>query len=335
MRGDARRLRVLLGLALSAVACQAGLAQEPDGRRGMIAPHPQPPSPFHDEVHGAVSDDGLAFRVLPGPFFQQASVPDIVELTRESPVGSPGTLLVYFVDFREMRRPGTEGISVASSRDGERWSDPRRVSIAKKVNQGAAVDPSIVQLNDGRLRMYFFGSETTRSDPASVPGDHVIYSAVSEDGVHFEVEPGVRFGAPRITDPEVLQVGSEWWMFLSRGHETLLARSTDGLTFIPDETFTLSIGGVPGAVVLEDGRVRVFASGHEGIVSATVDPEPRAVPTPDPGVRVSRGNARVVADPACVRRRDGSYYLIVKKQPRQEPELEFEPRFRPRRGGKP
>jgi hypothetical protein len=257
----------------------------------------------------------VEFEELPGPFFEHASVPEVVELARSCDAGAAGTLLLYFVDFINGHLAGSEGLSMASSRDGRTWTDRQPVRVLEKRHRGAAVDPSVVQLSDGRLRMYFFGSEVTHGDPAAVPGDHAIYSALSEDGLTFTVESGVRFQAPGITDPDVLRVGEAWWMVLSRGQETLLARSEDGLAFAEEPRLRLTLGGVPGAVELPDGRVRIFASGRGMILSALVPADLSEPPQVESGVRIGRGNAMLVADPSCVRRRDGSYYLIFKSKP--------------------
>lgn len=180
-----------------------------------------------------------------------------------------------------------------------------------------AVDPSVVQLPDGKIRMYFFGSEVVRGDPARAPGDHVIYSALSEDGVHFVVEEGERFQARHITDPEVVKAGDEWLMFLSRGPETLLARSKDGSNFEQDTTFHLRLGGVPGAVVLPNGKVRIFACSRRGIVSALFDPKSEYAVNVEPNARIPRGDFGLVADPAPILRSDGTHYLIFKTRPRE------------------
>lgn len=307
------RLALLVAVELMLAGAPGVLAQPGNPRR---PPGPDPSGPFNDQVYGAVSQDGVTFEELPGPFFEHASVPEVVELTQAGAAGEAGALLLYFVDFSgERLGPGPEGLSMASSTDGRDWTAQRPVRVVGKRNRGAAVDPSVVQLSNGRLRMYFFGSEATHGDPASVPGDHVIYGALSEDGLTFTVEPGVRFQAPRITDPDVLRVGEAWWMVLSRGQETLLARSADGLTFVEEPRLRLTLGGVPGAVELADGRVRIFASGRGAIVSAVVRGDLSAPPQAEPGARIERGRAMLVADPSCVRRRDGSYYLIFKSKP--------------------
>lgn len=288
-------------------------------RPGMAPSGIQPSGPFNDETWGAVSDNGLTFEILTGPFFKKASVPDVLGLSKDGPCGKGSTLLLYFVDFSNVTGPGTETISLAASNDGINWSEKQLIIIEGKTNKGAAVDPSVVELPDGRIRLYFFGSDVTSGDPAKQEGDHKIYSAISSDGINFKVE-GVNFQTPSITDPEVVQVGDEWLMFLSRGRETLLARSNDGLNFTLDQNFSLQIGGVPGAVVLPDGKVRVFACAG-GIVSATFDPKSNQPPIKDSGIRIQE-QGTIVADPAPIMRRDGSYYLIFKKNtPGQKPKI--------------
>jgi hypothetical protein len=200
--------------------------------------------PFNDTIYAATSNDGLVFEVLPEPLFEHASVPDVVELTQKTPAGTPRTLLLYFVDFRTAPRPGAEPLAVTRSRNGVAWSQTQRVILEGKRHRGAAVDPSVVELPDGRLRMYFFGPEAAQGDPTSRSSQHRIYSAVSQDGILFSVEPGIRFEGAGITDPEVIRTKEEWLMFLSSGQQTLLARSRDGLAFTLDEAFRLASGGV-------------------------------------------------------------------------------------------
>lgn len=277
-------------------------------------------TPFNDETYGATSSDGLTFKILPGPFFKMASVPDALELSKDSDAGKEGTLLLYFVDFSNVTGPGTESISMAKSTDGINWSEKQTIILVGKKNKGAAVDPSVVELPDGRIRMYFFGSEITTGDPAKQEGDHKIYSAISSDGINFNVEQ-VNFQLPSITDPEVVQVRDEWLMFLSRGRETLLTRSNNGLNFTLDKNFSLQIGGVPGAVVLPSGKIRIFACSG-GIVSVTFDPKSNQPPIQDSGTRIQGTQGIIVADPAPIMRMDGSYYLIFKKNiPGQKPKI--------------
>ncbi|OGG46235.1 MAG: hypothetical protein A3F84_19655 [Candidatus Handelsmanbacteria bacterium RIFCSPLOWO2_12_FULL_64_10] len=256
--------------------------------------------PFNDEVWTATSKDGLAWTVGSAAVASRASVPGVVE-------GKDGTLRIYFVDFSGRPDPGEEALSVIESDDGKDWSKSTRVSVKDKPNKGAAVDPSVVLLDDGRFRLFYFGSEMTRGDPASAKGPRRIYSAISSDGVAFENEEGVRFEHERITDPDVVKVGDAWWMFLSAGQETLTARSDDGLKFEKvDRTFK---GGVPGALAV-DGGVRVFTC-RDGIVSWRWDlkGEPR-----EEGKAIERGKGyKIAADPCALRRGDGTYFMVFKR----------------------
>lgn len=268
--------------------------------------------PYNDEVHAATSADGLTFTPLPGPLFQHASVPTVVELTRG---GERGTRLMYFVDFTNRPAQGREPLAMSSSRDGRTWSAARPVTLRNLPTAGAAVDPSVIELPDGRLRMYFFASQGTAGDPAKEPGPHAVISAISTDGVNFEVE-GICFTDESLTDPDVLRVGDRWWMLYSKNDETWLATSDEGRTFRAEPRFRFSGGGIPGGAALPDGRVRVFAAAREGqgIVSAVVPADLSAPPVVDPGARVERGTNRAVADPCCIRLADGSYFLVYKAQ---------------------
>lgn len=263
----------------------------------------QPPpggGPFNDEVWTATSKDGLKWTISAEPVARKASVPGVVE-TKD------GKLRIYFVDFNNRPGPGEEQLSVIDSDDGKSWSKSARITIKGKPNKGAAVDPSVVRLDDGRFRLFYFGSEVTRGDPASAKGPHRIYSAISKDGLAFEHEEGVRFEHERITDPDVVKIGDAWWMFLSAGQETLVAKSDDGLKFEKvDRTFK---GGVPGALAV-DKSVRVFTC-RNGIVSWFWDfkGDPK-----DEGVAIERGDGyKIAADPCAVRRDDGSYFMVFKR----------------------
>jgi len=317
--------------------------------------------PWNHKVHFATSADGLAFVEIAEPVMERAGVPDIIELVSDLPGAKEGKgqLVIFCVDAGTTRAPGQEQISRLVSADGgATWSGARPIEISGKPGDdegwnagGVPVDPAVIQLPDGRIRLYFLLMEPGTSppwvpepilprpenpeipppdqprepglpphrpvprqpspgEPRPFPGEstHRILSAVADDGVHFQLEPGERLAAPGVTDPEVVQAGGEWLMFLSRGEETLLARSSDGLSFAMDESFRLTGGGVPGALVLPDGTVRVYQSSREGITSSVFDPGLGTVKK-DAGVRV-RGPC---ADPAVWPKAAGEYVAVVKR----------------------
>ena len=277
-------------------------------------PHPVGPQPMFPPddpqlhaVYGATSIDGLNFTEIPEPLFRQASVPDVVEITVSgSKVAPKGTLLLYFVDFSHYNGPNQEVLSMATSTDGRSWS-ARRTVIVHGNNRPIAVDPSVVELPDGRLRLYYYGADF--ADPLQNQRDHEFFSAVSEDGINFQVEPGTRFQAPGITDPEVAKAGDEWRMvYLQNG--ILLARSRDGLEFKADKRFEF----VPGSVLMPDGRVRAFGQSGGGSVSALYDFS-SSVPEIGKERRQLHGGTEPIGDATCIRRLNGTYFMVLKKQP--------------------
>src|SRR4029079_4554414 len=82
-------------------------------------------------------------------------------------------------------------VAVAFSIDeGQKWSKPEAISV-EGLEQGLArpFDPTLVPLPDGRVRLYFTSNRSPdfrRSTPA-------IYSAISDAGIHYKFEPGIRF----------------------------------------------------------------------------------------------------------------------------------------------
>ncbi|MCP5117010.1 MAG: exo-alpha-sialidase [bacterium] len=282
-----------LGLLFSAVA-----QRPPPPRR-------TPDGPWNHQIHFATSDDSLRWRADQWPIMTQASVPDIIELSRRSPAGPRGALLVYTVDARETKSQRGERLSRLVSTDGgNSWGPPETISLDRKPGEGNTVDPSVVELDDGRLRLYFYLMKKGPPKPGEM---HRFYSAVSRDGLRFELEEGVRFEAPRVTDPEVVRAGNEWLMFLTRRGEVLLARSRDGLTFQQQEDFRISKGGIPGALPLDANTVRVYLTGRPGITSAVYNIETGRL-EPDAGSRIRLPSA----DPAVWPRRGGGYVMIFK-----------------------
>src|SRR3990167_6131901 len=245
---------------------QKGKQQTESANKKGAFPEKPPPGegPNFEELKShtaylASSTDGKTWKK--GILVQkQASVPDLIQLSGGVGVFKKGDLLVYFVDFSTLTpSSGSEQLGLVSSSDtGKTWNKKVSVKISNKPNKGAAVDPSVVQLPDGRLRLYFFGSEVTQGDPAKAGGDHKVYSAVSADGINFQIEEGTRFAAKNLTDPEVIFYKGDWYMYWSSGQNTKLAVSSDGLTFTEKEITGGEVGGVPGALATSDGGVRLF-----------------------------------------------------------------------------
>lgn len=244
------------------------------------------------------------------PIFTGASVPEVVQLTQTSTVGNEGDLLLYFVDASTLTSPGAEQIGFARSTDqGKTWSEKTTITVLGKENAGPVVDPSLVQLSDGSVRMYFYGA-TKISDPATDTSQHLVYSAVSTDGTTFTVEDGVRFSAQKLTDPEVVEIDKDYWvMYYSLGQTTGIATSGDGLEWF-DSKQSWSGGGVPGAYVDAAGLVHLYGCTLNGLVTASSTDATTFTEELEP---VFASNIKNVCDPSPVLLEDDSVLFVYKQ----------------------
>lgn len=217
----------------------------------------------------AVSDDGIEWTLREEPIARYASVPDLVSL--DQPLGPfpKKTLLVYFVDGTQDH--GNEDLELGlvwSLDDGETWSNRAYTKMIGASSGTIVVDPSLVKLDDGRLRLYFFdfNSNPSRNTSKKAPR---IHSAVSSDGITFEYEGIVFEETGRgITDPDVVQWNGQWLMY-TMSHERggmQVAMSDDPLSF--KETETVNDKGIPGLLPMND-EIWLFSCGSQGITRST------------------------------------------------------------------
>src|SRR4029078_11800099 len=102
-----------------------------------------------------------------------------------------GRLIAAFQHFPQDDNRNFDRVAVAFSRDeGKTWTKPVPIFV-DGLEKGLArpFDPTLVPLPDGKVRLYFTSNRSPdfrRSIPA-------IYSAISQDGVQYLFESGVRF----------------------------------------------------------------------------------------------------------------------------------------------
>jgi len=183
---------------------------------------------------------------------EHASVPDLIMLTQDIGNYKNGDLMTYFVDASS----GIEEIGIKSSSDlGVSWSKKKNADISK-IEDMRPVDPSIVQLEDGSLRLYFYDFKNNLNQDLSN-----IYSAKSYDGINFELEQKV-FSYNHITDPEVIYFNGKWFMYLANNGNVLLAVSEDGLNFEVYQDVVIDCS-IPGAFV--DNGVYLYCNNYAGV----------------------------------------------------------------------
>jgi len=199
--------------------------------------------PFVDQTFYATSSDGLNWSdgIL---LANKASVPDVMRTAN-------GTLWAYWVDFTDMTGPGKEKIGIArSTDDGQTWEIIGNANFTG-LGRIVPVDPDAFELPDGRIRMYFY-------DIAVRQLSHPIYSAISDDGINFTLEEGVRIWMDEIYDPDVIQLPDGSYRMYLNGGDIFSASSTDGLDFVADEGVRVENGSVPGSIVMPDGSIRMY-----------------------------------------------------------------------------
>lgn len=254
---------------------------------------------FRDQVFFIHSTDGLNWGA-PTLLADKASVPDVIRTSK-------GIYWAYWVDFTNFTGSRTEKIGIARSTDGKSWE---KLGTVQFINLGSIVpvDPDIIELPDGRLRLYFYDISQNR-------GEHPIYSAVSTDAIHYTLEPGIRFKLAQIFDPDVIKLsGGRYRMYLNNNGKIISATSTDGLDFAQDNGVRVQVmGSVPGSVVLPDGSVRLYActggiSAFKSTDGLNFDLEKRDL---------LRGQfSEILCDPSVTATPDG-YLMVYKFNPGQ------------------
>ena len=250
----------------------------------------------NDQIFLARSDDGVQWMVEAQPRFEDASAPEIL-------VRKNGQFLLYWSD--------SSGIAYSVSKDGWKWSTPARVKI-QNSNGAYLTDPSVMELGRGKLRLFYYVKASSGPDTVI----HKIKSAVSKGSEsEFMEEKGVRFTAPGIADPDVIQRRDRAWiMYLAMAdtNKVLIAKSKDGLSF-KDTGVRIDGAGIPSAVVLGDGRIRLFGNRSGGIISF-ISKDGLSFQK-EPGMRIRQmSGTKVIADPSVTRTKDGKWVMAFKRR---------------------
>jgi hypothetical protein len=179
-----------------------------------------------------------------------ASVPDGVLL----PDGSIG---LYYVN-------GAQGGVWMARLVGGEATPVGPISLNGIANPAGVVDPDVTALAGGVIRLVYLSAFPTQP---TIP--RAVCIAQSTDGLSFSVVGPAIVLSGTETDPSVTRLmDGTWLMGISRGQQTLLARSNDGRSFSLENT--LAYGGVPEVTTLADGRVRLYvcAAGIESYLSS-------------------------------------------------------------------
>lgn len=210
-------------------------------------------------------------------------------------------------------------VYVVISSNGVRWEE-RRVTIAGLPLDKIALDPDTVHLADGRYRMYFYEHPMGKGIPLSLEGPFTIASAISDDGIRFTRESGDRFKYERAMDPDVIQVGRVWRMFLSQDGKTISSTSVDGGRSFAFERY-LPLNGFITSTISVPGGYRMY---FNRLVNQTREKPPRIYSAfssdgqswrMESGVRITEGKRGAVDElgagsMAALRTGNGTYWMF-------------------------
>jgi len=143
------------------------------------------------------------------------------------------------------------------------------------------------------------------------PTPQSIYSTTSVDGLNFDAPRPVYTQPNTMVDPFILRLADgSFRMYVPSDPEgTISAVSRDGLTFSREAGLRLTGGGsgMPGALLLPDGQVRLFLSG-DGIWSMISNDGLNF--TKENGFRIPGPANSIVDNPEPIRLADGSYLML-------------------------
>ncbi len=231
-------------------------------------------------------------------FVEHAGVPSLIQ-------SGSGKLIATYQYFSYEDEGMFDVIAFSFSEDdGVSWSGPFPVVfdlVPPTEGESKLVDPALVELDDGSLRLYFTihpdGMENAH--PASALANSI-------DGVFQYEGPCIEYPGLNLLDPTVIFFDGVWHYFTPKpgaeGVVNLHGTSTDGRTFKWEAEIAIEMNML-GNPVLMDGGIRFFGTGPGGALSAFSHDGFNW--TLDDGVR-SAG-----FDPAAAQRADGSYMLIT------------------------
>lgn len=212
----------------------------------------------------AQSDDGKSWSLLEGWNASKGSVPDLFRRGNT----------IYLYD--------TQGLTKIDVKTGE--ITKTRVSI---TSGESFVDPSLAQLPDGRLILFYLpgmrGGDPAQCAAGETTCQKMIKSAVEvagSDGTSFVEDPGMRVSATLsstgqdqdrvFSDPDIFFNGTDWVLYVSRGAGTQAYTSKDIQgSYSNKVNLTNGKGGVPSGI-LDEGSSKVWTYTHADVAGERV-----------------------------------------------------------------
>lgn len=259
--------------------------------------YPTTKGPWDGVIQMATSTDGLNFQ-KGDVLFEQSGVPNLLRL-------NDGTLILTYQYFSSESEDLFDVIAYSVSNDeGETWSDTKPMTLVGLPmgldSRKHPMDPTLVQLSDGRLRLYFTyhaqGNKTAALYAATAPDDQI------DSTFQVETTPALMTSS-NLLDPAVVYFDGVWhhYTWQDSGDDNYHSTSTDGASFTLQDNINLPMDFL-GQVITTDAGLRFYGTGKGGVVSA--------VSTNGSDWTMESGQRIQGADPAVQRLADGSYLMV-------------------------
>ena len=212
-------------------------------------------NPSNHIVQLAQSSDGVSWSLLNGWQSFKGSVPDVFR--------RGDTLYLY----------STSGLMRIDMKTGA------TSTTSVTLSSGSYVDPSMAQLPDGRLIMFYLPGIPGQDPAGCAQGEsscvRQIKSAVEvagSDGAQFIVDDGARItetiSNSSFSDPDIFFNGTQWVLYISKG-PTVHAYTSTSLqgTYAFKAVVSNNLGGVPAGLQMADGSVATYVHRSTGSAS--------------------------------------------------------------------
>jgi hypothetical protein len=260
-------LHTLLPLVTLLMACSSQIQNTPEGfsdeRNGLVDPTQQA---FQEACVDQSRQDGPWKNDLVLSWFDSKGQEESQTLVKGGGVPTviqeeDGTLLAAFQWFPCDNAEAFDQVAVSMSEDdGVTWSEPELIEIEDFPEAyQRPFDPTLALLPDGRIRIYYTSNANGLS---TFNGDTQIYSAISDDGIHYTFEEGSRWAVEEL--PAYDSAVGYWdglWHIITPNNipdangGAHHGSSEDGLTFTTQEDldFTAKLNWTGNFVTREDG----------------------------------------------------------------------------------
>ncbi len=257
---------------------------------------PNTDGPWDGAIYMATSDDGLHFegRDL---ILERAGVPNLLKL-------EDGTLVLLYQYFSNTSKDLFDTIAYSTSNDnGKTWSETSAVDFQDTPTPAESIrkpmDPTLVQLSDGRLRLYFTYHAKGNKTAA-------LYSATSTDSnidSTFTVSPTpALITEENLLDPAIVFFDGLWhhYSWKMENDDNYHSTSKDGLSFTLQDDINLPMDFLGQVIPFENG-LRFYGTG-EGVTTA--------FSSDGSTWEIDGKNLVQGADPAVQELDDGTYLMV-------------------------